>query len=46
MLVALAIYLTGIGLTFLSPWLGIGCAVIVAILWFLPQSALDELFGR
>ncbi len=44
--VALIIYSTGIGLTFISPWLGIACAVIVAILWFLPQSALDELFGK
>lgn len=43
---ALIIYSTAIGLTFISPWLGIGCAVIVAILWFLPQSALDELFGK
>lgn len=45
-MVALALYVAGIGMTFMSPWLGIACAVIVAILWFLPQSALDEVFGE
>ncbi len=31
-------------LTFLSPWLGITCAGLVAILWFLPEGPLDRLF--
>lgn len=44
---ATLVYLAGIPLTFFSPWLGIGCAVIVAIFWFLPHSSLDRLFdGR
>lgn len=38
------LYLAGIPLAFLSPWLGIGCAVLVAILWVLPASRLDRLF--
>lgn len=42
---AAAIYLIGVPLTFLSPWLGVGCAVLVAILWFLPRSPIDGLFG-
>jgi len=42
---ATLIYLTGLPLTFVSPWLGIGCAVIVAILWFLPHSRIDSLFA-
>ena len=38
---------TGIPLTFLSPWLGITCAALVAVFWFLPESRLDRLFdGR
>lgn len=43
-LFASALYTAGIPLTFLSPWLGIACAVIVAILWFLPASRIDRLF--
>ena len=42
---AVAIYLIGVPLTFVSPWLGIGCALLVAILWFLPNSPIDHLFG-
>ena len=42
---ATIIYLTGVGLTFVSPWLGIGCALLVALLWFLPRSPIDNLFG-
>jgi uncharacterized membrane protein len=41
------LYLAGIPLTFLSPWFGIACAGLVAILWFLPEGPLDRLFeGR
>ncbi len=43
---ATLIYAVGIPLTFLSPWLGIACAVIVAILWFLPHSRIDRLFAQ
>ncbi|MEO5865663.1 MAG: TMEM175 family protein [Sphingomonas sp.] len=43
---ATLIYIAGIPLTFVSPWLGIGCALIVAIFWFLPKSALDALFAE
>jgi uncharacterized membrane protein len=41
---ALMIYIVGVPLTFVSPWLGIGAALLVAILWFLPKSPLDGLF--
>jgi uncharacterized membrane protein len=45
--VATALYTSGVALTFVASWLGIGCAVIVAILWFLPDSPFDKLFdGR
>lgn len=43
---ASVIYLTGLGLTFVSPWLGITCAALVAILWFLPNSPIDIWFAR
>jgi uncharacterized membrane protein len=42
---ATAIYIVGVPLTFISPWLGIGCALLVAVLWFLPRSPIDDWFG-
>lgn len=42
---AVVLYALGVPLTFVSPWLGIGCALIVAILWFLPKGPIDALFG-
>jgi uncharacterized membrane protein len=41
---ATATYLLGIGLTFISPWLGITSAALVAVFWMLPWSPLDRLF--
>ncbi|MGN6268725.1 MAG: TMEM175 family protein [Sphingomonas sp.] len=43
-IVATMIYLAGLPLTFVSPWLGIACAGLVALLWFLPKSPIDALF--
>lgn len=43
-LTAAAVYALGIPLTFLSPWLGIACAALVAVFWILPWSGLDRLF--
>ena len=41
------LYLSGIPLTLISPWLGVTCAALVALLWCLPKSPLDRLFdGR
>ena len=39
-------YLLGLPLSLVSPWLGIGCAGLVAVLWFLPNSPLDRIFLR
>ena len=43
-IVAGALYLLGMPLTLISPWLGIACVAIVAVLWFLPRSPFDPLF--
>jgi uncharacterized membrane protein len=43
---ATMIYLAGVPLTFVSPWLGIACAGLVALLWFLPRGPADRLFGK
>lgn len=45
-LAATLIYATGIPLTFISPTLGLACAGIVALLWFLPQGPIDRFFAR
>ena len=42
---ATAIYALGLPLSFVSPWLGIACAALVAMFWCLPSSRLDRLFG-
>ena len=39
-----ALYLFGIALALLSPWLGNACAGLVAALWILPTGPLDRLF--
>lgn len=41
---ATLIYLAGLPLAFVSPWLGIACAGIVAVLWILPVGPLDLMF--
>jgi uncharacterized membrane protein len=43
---AVLLYLLGVAGTFVSPWLGIVAAAVVAVFWFLPFSPLDHLFGH
>ncbi len=43
---ATVIYAGGIALALLSPWAGLACAALVAVLWFLPKSPFDALFGE
>lgn len=38
------VYTAGIPLSYVSPWLGIGCVALVALFWILPWSPLDRLF--
>lgn len=40
------IYLAGAALTFIAPPLGLGCAMLVALLWFLPDARIDRVFAR
>lgn len=39
-----SIYLAGIPLALISPWLGILCAALVAVLWCVPRNPLDRYF--
>src|SRR5579863_6784072 len=43
---ATVVYALGLPLSFVSPWLGIACAALVAVFWCLPASRLDHLFLR
>ncbi len=43
-LAANLVYLLGMVLTMVSPWLGVGSAALVALFWCLPSSRLDKLF--
>jgi len=43
--VSVWLYGAGFALTFWRPELGIGCAALVAVLWFMPASPLDRLFS-
>ena len=40
------VYVAGMPLSYISPWLGIGCVALVALFWMLPWSPLDRLFLR
>ena len=38
------LYIVGVPLVFVAPWIGLACAALVAIFWFLPMSPVDRLF--
>jgi uncharacterized membrane protein len=40
------IYALGIGLCFLNPWLGMGCYVVVAIIWFIPDTRIERILYK
>lgn len=40
-----ALYLTGIGLAFLSPWLAIAIYVLVALVWLIPDRRIERVIA-
>jgi uncharacterized membrane protein len=40
------IYLTGILATAITPWLGIACYVVVALIWLVPDQRLEQFVGQ
>jgi uncharacterized membrane protein len=40
--VSIFLYLLGIGLAFLSPWLGISVYAIVAVIWLVPDRRIEK----
>jgi uncharacterized membrane protein len=44
--VSTVLYLAGLGASLASPALALGVAIVVALLWILPDSPIDRLFGH
>ncbi len=40
------LYIAGIVLAFVSPWLSMGLYVLVAIMWLVPDRRIEEIIGR
>jgi uncharacterized membrane protein len=40
------LYLAGIGLAFVSPWLSMSLYVLVAIIWLVPDRRIERSVGR
>ena len=40
--VSVLLYLTGIALAFVSPWLALGCYTVVAVIWLVPDRRLES----
>lgn len=40
------LYIAGIVLAFVSPWLSMGLYVLVAIIWLVPDRRIEEIIGR
>ena len=40
------LYLAGIVLAFVSPWLSLGLYVLVAIMWLVPDRRIEKMIGR
>lgn len=41
-----AIYICAIGCSFINPWIGIACYVIVAIMWFIPDTRVEDIVKK
>lgn len=43
---SLMLYFSAIPLAFISPWASIGCYVVVALLWLVPDKRIESLFDK
>jgi uncharacterized membrane protein len=41
--VAPLLYIAGIGLSFINPWIGIAVYIVVAVMWLVPDSRIESL---
>ena len=40
--ISLAFYIAGVLLCFISPWLGVACAAVVALIWLVPDQRIEK----
>ncbi len=40
------IYIAALALAFVNSWLAVGCYVIVAIIWFVPDKRIEKIVGQ
>jgi uncharacterized membrane protein len=40
--ISLGLYALGIALSFVRPWLGLACYVVVAVIWFIPDLRIER----
>ncbi len=45
-LLSVLLYASGVGLAFYHPTLSLACAIIVSIIWFIPDGPIDRLLTR
>lgn len=41
-LLSIILYIAGIGLTFVNPWIGFSIYILVAIMWFIPDRRIEK----
>jgi uncharacterized membrane protein len=42
---SLALYVLGVGAAFVNPWVSVGCYVLVAIVWLIPDRRIEARLG-
>ena len=40
--ISMVLYIAGIGLTYLHPWLGVSADLVVACIWFIPDTRIES----
>ena len=45
-ILSVVLYLIGIGLAFINPWLGFSIYSVVAAIWFIPDSRIEKNIKR
>ena len=40
--ISIALYVTGIGLSLLNPWLGFALYIVVAVIWLIPDRRIED----
>lgn len=42
-MISIAFYTIGVGLTFINSWLAFSCYILVAIMWLVPDKKIEEI---